>query len=91
MRGIRTGVNGLDATTATRCFRNCSRIRVRIDAPQLFPDGLEWTLVESEAGRLDCTTWNGVPVTLTNHFVSRSFNTNAQLDAFAKIALRKGD
>jgi len=49
----------------------------------LFP-GLKWT----ERDRFALADWNGTPVTLTDHFSGRSFNTDQQLDALAAVALR---
>src|SRR5579863_1576119 len=42
----------------------------------LFPEDMRWTSV----GRFDCATWKGAKVTLTDHFATKYFNTNDQLD-----------
>jgi hypothetical protein len=42
----------------------------------------------SGAGRFERVTWNGAAVTLTDHFATKYFNTDQQLDEFATVALR---
>jgi len=53
----------------------------------LFPD-LKWEETPTACGRFACADWGGVPVTLTNHFSLKYFNTDDQLDTLAKFALR---
>lgn len=52
----------------------------------LFPE-LEWV----EQDRFALADWNGAPITLTNHFSGRSFNTDEQLDALVAVTLRHRD
>jgi len=49
----------------------------------LFPEDMRWTSV----GRFDCATWKGAKVTLTDHFATKYFNTNDQLDELSSITL----
>lgn len=50
---------------------------------RLFRDATPWTRIEG----FECATWRGAKVTLTDHFVYKSFNSDAELDAFAGVAL----
>ena len=49
---------------------------------RLFPEVKEWERRDDFL----CAKWKGAKVTLTNHFVSRSFNSDRQLDELAAVA-----
>jgi hypothetical protein len=50
---------------------------------RLFPGATPWTRVEG----FECATWRDAKVTLTDHFVYKTFNSDEELDAFASAAL----
>jgi hypothetical protein len=54
----------------------------------LFPN-VQWEETQTACGRFACADWGGVPVTLTNHFSSKCFNTDVQLDNLATFSLRR--
>lgn len=41
------------------------------------------------AGRFEVSEWNGTRVTLCDHFATKYFNTDAQLDGLERVALQK--
>lgn len=50
---------------------------------RLFPDATPWKSVD----RFQCAEWREAKVTLTDHFVTKHFNTDAQLDELSAVAL----
>lgn len=53
----------------------------------LFPDDTEWVEHRGCFGRYFNAEWNGAKVTLTNHFASKDFNRDDQLDELAAVVL----
>ena len=54
------------------------------DYKRLFSEVLNWRTID----RFECAEWRGAKVTLTDHFVSKYFNTDAELDQLSAVALR---
>jgi hypothetical protein len=54
---------------------------------RLFPDDTEWVEHRGCFGKYLSAEWNGAKVTLTNHFASKDFNRDDQLDELADAVL----
>jgi hypothetical protein len=51
---------------------------------RLFQDVPAWRT----QGRFECADWHGAKVTLTDHFVTKYFNTDSELDELSAVVLR---
>jgi hypothetical protein len=57
------------------------------DFKRLFPEDTEWGEHQGGFGKYLSAEWNGAKVTLTNHFASKDFNRDDQLDELAAVVL----